>query len=432
MKIRRTLPPAAAPLTFSDLVSGLGGLMTGRRSTARLENELRDYFGVKHVFLVSSGKAALATILGALKSLSPARKEVLIPAYTCYSVPSAVVKAGLNVALCDMDPERYDYDYRLFGEALSAETLCVLSGNLCGIPSDVARMLEHCKSRGIFVVEDAAQAMGGRYKDRLIGTIADVGFFSFGRGKNITCGSGGAIVTNSDALASAIGKHYRPLPRPGFWENVQELFLAAFLALFIRPALYWFPAGLPFLRLGETVFYRDFPVKRLSGMKAGLLRRWKQRLEEYNGTRRENRNYYCNDLQLTACGDFSDQTPMLRFPVTAVNREMRDRIVKRLTEQGLGAGRMYPASINMIEEIKSSFSGQEYPAARTLSERLFTVPTHPLLGKEERQTICEYLQGFSGSAAFISSPDTADFCGELERKTDVGLQELCKQESRLS
>jgi perosamine synthetase len=403
MKIQRTIPPTAAPLKGGDIVHGLGGLLNPRKYRKSLEQELRDYFHVKHVFPVSSGKAALTLILLALRALSPNKRQVLIPAYTCFSVPSAVVKAGLEVALCDMDVDTYDYNHQLLQDAMNPDTLCVVSGNLFGMPSDIERILDVCRGKGIYVVEDAAQAMGCRRKDRLIGTIADVGFFSLGRGKNITCGSGGIIITNSGVIASALNTIYNQLAEPRFQENIKEFLKAILLGLFIRPSLYWFPAGLPFLRLGETFFYQDFPVERLSGMKAGMLRNWRRRLEEYNKKRKENVDYYCEALQPESRPGMIAATALLRLPLMADNREMRDNIVASSSKQGLGISRMYPTPINFIEEIKSNFSGQEYPAARLLSECLFTVPVHPLLRERERNTICELLGQLTGSTKY--------FCG---------------------
>lgn len=111
MRIGRTLPPAAAPIYPKEIISGLKGLLRGRLELKRFESELRKYFGVKYCFFVSSGRAALTLILQALKDLHPDRDEVLIPAYTCYTVPSAIVRAGLKVKLCDIDPKTLDFDF---------------------------------------------------------------------------------------------------------------------------------------------------------------------------------------------------------------------------------------------------------------------------------------------------------------------------------
>ena len=185
MKIRRTIPPTAAPLKISDLFCGVAGLINGKKYIEKFKREVRDYFNVKHIFLTSSGKASLAVILRALSSLS-GRREVLIPAYTCYSVPSAIIKAGLKVALCDIDPSTLDFDHKQLKSAVNDNTLCVITNHLFCVPSDTDAVNEICKKQGVFVIEDAAQAMGGDYKNRKLGTNGDAGFFSLGRGKNIT------------------------------------------------------------------------------------------------------------------------------------------------------------------------------------------------------------------------------------------------------
>jgi perosamine synthetase len=78
MRIGRTLPPAASPIYFSDIISGLQGLYHGKRELERFETELKDYFGMKHCFLVSSGKTALTIILQSLKDIYPDRTQVII------------------------------------------------------------------------------------------------------------------------------------------------------------------------------------------------------------------------------------------------------------------------------------------------------------------------------------------------------------------
>ena len=112
LKPQRTLPPAASPIGFIDIAHGIAALRHGEKTRERFKSELQQYFGVKHVFLVSSGKAALFCILKALQKLHPDRNEVLVPAFNCYSVPSAVLAAGLKIRLCDIDPNTLDFGPR--------------------------------------------------------------------------------------------------------------------------------------------------------------------------------------------------------------------------------------------------------------------------------------------------------------------------------
>src|SRR5208283_2741797 len=135
MRIRRVIPPTAAPVDLQSLLFGLMGVGSGTRYLKRLENEIKDYFKVKHVFLFSSGKAALAIALRALKSMTPWKDEVIIPAYTCYSVPSAIIRAGLKIALCDLDPSCLDFDYDQLEKTINDKTLCIVPTHLFGIPA---------------------------------------------------------------------------------------------------------------------------------------------------------------------------------------------------------------------------------------------------------------------------------------------------------
>lgn len=393
MKIQRTLPPTAAPVNFISILHGITGLFIGKHYIKKVESEIKEYFSVKHVFLVSSGKAGLTLILRALNSLHPDRNQVLIPAYTCFSVPSAIIKAGLKVTLCDIDPATLDFDYELLGRSLNNKILCVVATHLFGIPSDMDKIRSICKDKDIPVVEDAAQAMGGTYNGKLIGTIGDAGFFSLGRGKNITCGSGGIIITNSDRIALAISKQYLNLKYPGAIESVKDLLIVLLMAIFIYPSLYWFPISLSFLKLGETIFYNNFPIKRLSGMQAGLLRRWEKQLEESNRIRIENSKYFCSTSTLTF--HIGKSIPFLRFPVICSDKETRDQLCSSSKKEGFGIVKMYPTPINEIQEIKGQFRRDNFPVAKLVADRLLTVPTHQLLSKKDRDKINKHLATIS-------------------------------------
>lgn len=116
VRIGRTLPPAVAPIGMANIASGILAMFQGESATLSFTNQLKTYFNVKHCFLLSSGKASLTLILQALKELHPDKDEVLIPAFTCYSVPAAIVRAGLKVRICDVEPESLDFDYRELAE----------------------------------------------------------------------------------------------------------------------------------------------------------------------------------------------------------------------------------------------------------------------------------------------------------------------------
>ncbi len=413
MRVRRTLPPAAAPLHLRDLWSGFKGFLAGETYLKNLEEGIKEYFGVRHVFLVSSGKAALYLILRSLKSLRPVRSEVLIPAYTCFSVPSAIVRAGLKVTLCDIDASSLDFDRKLLEEGVTDETLCVVPNHLFGIPSRMDDIVRLCRKRNVFVLEDAAQAMGGRHGGRFLGTIGDVGFFSLGRGKSVTCGSGGIIVTNSDAISRAIEKEYSRLSFPRTKDNVGEYLKAVMMSLFIRPQLYWIPAALPFLKLGRTVFDSRFPVMRLSPMQAGLCIDWRRRMETAMNVRKEQAAMFCRRLKGQEPAGGVSALPYLRLPFIVENRDRKRKICTASQRKGLGITQMYPFPINDVPQIAHRFARAAFPVARFVADRLVTIPLHKWVSDKDRDEMARLLVPAS------SQPDR-DTAGSLDAIRTTG------------
>jgi perosamine synthetase len=386
VKIRRTIPPTAAPLSLADLLHGLSGIMN-RKSILKLESEISEYFGARHVFFVSSGKAALFLILSGLRSLT-GRRKVIIPAYTCFSVPSAISMAGLEIVLCDIRPDSLDFDVTELKGLIDDDTLCIIPTHLFGIPSEVGTLHSICRNRRIFIVEDVAQGMGSTHGPQKLGMGGDVAFFSLGRGKNITCGDGGIIITSADDVADSIRKHYSNIGRVPVGEYIRNILEIVFLMIFIHPALYWFPSQLPFLKLGETRFHDDFPVRKLTGFHAGLLNDWRRKLEKYNVRRLRNGGYYRKHLTgYKELSKYSDQCQYLRFPICMKDKDAKDTLCK--AGNHLGISPMYPCSANRIEEIKEFFGNSRYPRAERLAETLVALPTHILLKDEDLKAIVE-------------------------------------------
>jgi dTDP-4-amino-4,6-dideoxygalactose transaminase len=386
MKIGRTVPPSAAPLDWSDLWNGVAGMLRPRRALGALAAEIRLHFGVRHVFLMSSGTAALTLTLKVVRSQS-LEAEAIIPAYTCFSVPAAVLQAGLKPVLCDIDPSTFDFDHALLARSVTSRTVCIVAHHLFGLPSDVERIRALCRNRGVVVVEDAAQAMGVESDGRQLGTVGDVGIFSLGRGKQITCGSGGIIVTSDDRIAAAIRREYEALPAPDVFETLTDFLQLAFMKVLIRPALYWIPAAVPFLRLGQTIFPTRIIVARMSGMKAGVLRRWRLHLTRSNRIRSQTATYFRERMPLPTVDDPAH--PYLRLPVYAATPEHKKKIYSLSQARGLGLSAAYPAPVSDIPAVRALVNGYRCPTAEAVSKRLLTLPTHHWLSETDKQAIAE-------------------------------------------
>ena len=362
------------------------GLVASKTTIGRLQAEFRQHFGVKHVWFVSSGKAALSLILQALHGLS-GREKVVVPGYTCFSVPSAVVRTRLSVALCDVDPLSLDFDYAQLAKMADSSILCVLATHLLGIGVDVPRILELCRRQGIFVVEDVAQAFGGERDGVPCGAMGDVSFLSFGRGKNVTCGSGGALLTNDDRIGEALAREYALLPKESVAGMLKNWLEVAITQVLIDPSFFWLPAGLPFLKLGETKFYTDFPMTRMDPIRVGLLRRWKQRLANSTMSRvahaeqsiRSLTPYHVQTIQPSGRG----RSVYLRLPVLMRSKQEKDLVCRMSAERGLGISSMYPSSLQHITELRESVSSQDVPQSTMIAERMVTLPTHELVSDDD-------------------------------------------------
>ncbi|OLB63472.1 MAG: hypothetical protein AUH96_10685, partial [Nitrospirae bacterium 13_2_20CM_2_61_4] len=290
-------------------------------------------------------------------------------------------------ALCDIDPATFDFDHALLQEVVNENTLCVLAHHLFGIPADIERIRTVSASHRPFVVEDAAQAMGAESHGNRLGTLGDVGIFSLGRGKNITCGSGGIIVTNSDDIAGAITREYRTLERARPAEVLKDVLALLLMAIFIRPSLYWIPAALPFLRLGQTLFPTKVPLTRLSGLKAGVLHNWRRRLARSNGIRSETAAYFCRRLHLELPPGPSH--PYLRLPVLAATPQEKRRLHALSEARGLGLSVAYPAPVSEIPQLRAVVNGHRFPHASQVADSLVTIPTHHWLSEKDKRAIAD-------------------------------------------
>jgi perosamine synthetase len=409
MRIGRTLPPAAAPIYLKDIFSGLKGLIRGSKEINRFESELKAHYNVKHCFLLSSGKAALTIILKALHELHPDRNEVIIPAFTCYSVPSAIIKAGLKVKLCDINPETLDFDFDQLKKILSqsnssnaqSSILAVIPTYLFGLPADVGQVRKIIGDDKVAIIEDAAQAMGGTLREKKLGTLGDAGFFSLGRGKAFSTIEGGIILTNKNSIADNITKQMKTLPTYNMLEIIKLFIYSIALIIFMRPALFWFPKYLPFLKLGQTIFEPKFPLKKMSSFQAGLSKNWQARLKNIISIRQQKAKAFTASFQkndnLTSSMIYQNGThSLLRFPLKIYDSQTFDRILSKSKKKGLGIMRSYPDSINNIKELQNYFKNKTYPNANMISKHLLTLPVHHFLSLSDSLKIKELINNELG------------------------------------
>ena len=180
------------------ILSGRWTRWTGDRAVA-LEQALQEYTGARRVVAVANGTAALEIALKAV-GVRPG-DEVIVPAYSFVASATAILQVGGVPVFADVQPETHNIDPDSAESLVTPRTRAIMPVHMAGLPCDMDRILAIARRHDLKVVEDAAQAIGGKWKDRRAGTIGDAGCYSFQASKNVSCAEGGAIVTDDDVVA---------------------------------------------------------------------------------------------------------------------------------------------------------------------------------------------------------------------------------------
>ncbi len=168
-----------------------------------LEKEIAALLGVAHAVSCASGTDALTLALMA-SEIGPG-DEVITTPFTFIATAGSIARVGARPVFVDIDPETFNIDVNRIPSAITSRTRAILPVHLFGLPAELDRIVELASDRGLAVIEDAAQAIGARYRDRNVGAIGTAGCFSFFPSKNLGgAGDGGLVSTNNDALADRL------------------------------------------------------------------------------------------------------------------------------------------------------------------------------------------------------------------------------------
>lgn len=183
---------------------GFDGMRKGHWKAKELETELQKYFHVNHAQLLSSGTAAVSMSL-AVAGVG-AGDEVIMPCFTFVASFEAIMMLGAIPVLVDID-DTLTLDIEAVKEAITPKTKAIMPVHMCGSMANLEALKAICDQHNLALIEDACQAIGGTYQGKPLGSYGDVGSFSFDYVKTITCGEGGAIITNNSKYAQ-FADHY--------------------------------------------------------------------------------------------------------------------------------------------------------------------------------------------------------------------------------
>ena len=164
-----------------------------------VEQRLEQLFGVRHALLTTSGTHALEMAMMML-DLSGGG-DVITPSFTFVSTANAVIRAGGRPVFCEINEKTLTVDVDDFRRKITKRTKAVVPVHYAGIAADMDEICDIARSHNLLVIEDAAQGVNARYKGKYLGTIGDIGSYSFHETKNYVSGEGGALVTNNEKIA---------------------------------------------------------------------------------------------------------------------------------------------------------------------------------------------------------------------------------------
>lgn len=174
---------------------GFDGMRQGHWKAKELEKEIESQFEVQHAQLLSSGTAAVSLALAS--SGIGAGDEVIMPCFTFVASFEAIIMLGATPVIVDID-DTLTLDIDAVQAAITPKTKAIMPVHMCGSMANLEALKFICNTHNLILIEDACQAIGGTYKGKALGTIGDLGCFSFDFVKTVTCGEGGVMITNNN------------------------------------------------------------------------------------------------------------------------------------------------------------------------------------------------------------------------------------------
>ena len=342
-----------------------GQLASGPKVQA-FEAALAAYLGSdRHVRVMTSATAGLEMALEVAGV--GAGDEVIVPAMSFAASANVVVRVGAKPVFVDIELHSRNINVDLIAPAITARTRAIMPVHFSGLPVEIDALNDIATKRGLRVVEDAAHAIGSRYRDRLIGSFGDLAVFSFHPNKNMTSIEGGAIAT-ADAAAAALFEQYR---FHGIKRNAE----------------------------GESDVMFPGAKRTLSDVAAQIGVDQLRRLEGFNARRRELSARYFDELEgfsavvLPARGDAGHSWHMFQllidFSAQGITRPAFQRI---MADRGIGIGVHYPCIPGLAYYRQRGYIPEDTPVAARVGRETVTLPLFPAMQDEDVVRVCRTLR----------------------------------------
>ena len=328
------------------------------------EDEMAAFCGVRHAVGVASGTDALTLSLRAV-GIEPG-EEVLVPSFTYTATAAAVCHLGAKPVFVDSLPNGFNLDPDDAARRVTPKTRAIIPVHLYGEAAPMERVMELAEAHDLFVVEDVAQATGGKIGEHMLGSIGTAGCFSFYPTKNLGgCGDGGMITTNDDEVAARVrllrqqadasvagGEKYLH-PEVGYNSRLDE-FQAALLRVKLPHLAAWNAQ-----RIGNAASYGSLLRKAGIGLPAA---------------RQDGSHVYC--LYTLRC-------------------QSRDGLRRHLSRRGIGTAVYYPLPLHLQEAYRNlGYREGDLPVSETLAKQVLSIPSYPELTLPQIETVARAVVEF--------------------------------------
>ena len=344
-----------------DVYMRSGGFLMEFKQTQEFEQRIAEFTGAKHAIVVNNGTISL-TMAGIVCGLE-AGDDVLVPNYTMIASPNSIKMIGCNPVFVDVCEQTLCMDLELAKQALTPKTKAIMLVNANGrYPKEgIENWIQFAKDNNLKLIEDSAQALGSYYPDgRHMGTVGDVGSFSFSVPKIISTGQGGALVTNCDETAMAIRK-LKDFGRSGGGNDIHDTI------------------GWNFKFTDMQAVVGNEQMKKLPWRvtrKKEMLKRYQENLKDVAQVK-----FFNQDLDST--------TPWF---IDIMVSEKRDELCAYLKESGVGSRVMYPP----INEQECYQLDGTYPVSQSVGINGLWLPSSGQITDTEIDKVCSSIKIFYG------------------------------------
>lgn len=322
-------------------------------STMRVQQQMEKWLDVEHVLLTTSCTHALEMAMMIL-DIGP-EDEVIMPSFNFVSSANAVVLTGAKPVFAEIRPETMNIDPEDIKRKITDQTKVIVPVHYAGVGCDMDAILEIAEKHDLYIVEDAAQGVDAYYDEKPLGTMGDIGCYSFHDSKNITCGEGGAFLTNNNEIAQKA-------------EIVREK--GTNRAAFIRGEVdkyTWVSEGSSYIPSDLLIALLEAQFEKKEEIKAKRKKIWHQYMDLLTP--------FSEQIQLPLIPENCDSNYHI-FHFLAVNPNQQKQLIETLKGNGIPATFHY-VPLHSAPFFKSHFEPDSLEMTQRYSNCLIRLPLYP-------------------------------------------------------